>query len=357
MRRLMVAGGGTGGHLFPGLAVAELWSRVEGEGSVLFVGSSRGIEAREVPKAGYPLRLLPVSGLRGVRGVARLMGWLRLPWSIVQALAVVWRYQPNAALSVGGYAAGPAVAAAWLLGVPCFVMEQNSIAGFTNRVLARLSRRVFTSFENVDFPPQKIAQLGNPVRSALVSVRESDYAPAKPLKVLVVGGSRGARALNQAVRAWLVEHRPAYEVLHQTGTDDLESTQSAYVQHGAGRYRAAAFIDDMAEAYRQADLVVCRAGATTVAELAVCGRPAIFVPFPHATDDHQSKNAQQVVAAGAALLLPEPELTPAKLAGLVEGLDGDRVRLNAMAEIMAEWGRPHAARDIVASIREECGDV
>jgi UDP-N-acetylglucosamine--N-acetylmuramyl-(pentapeptide) pyrophosphoryl-undecaprenol N-acetylglucosamine transferase len=354
--RLLIAGGGTGGHLYPGLAIAEEVKARGGE--ALFVGTTRGLEARVVPAAGHPLELLEVSGLKRVGGAALARGLLRLPAAFARSIAIVRRFRPDAVLGVGGYASGPVVLAAALLRYPTAVQEQNSAPGFTNRRLGRFVRRVFIAFDGARayFPAAKIEFTGNPVRRAFLEAPAArgqagpgDAGP-RP-RVLVVGGSQGARAVNDLVvgAAAALAARGALPALaHQTGAADEARVREAYGRAGlAGAVEAAPFIDDMAGALGAADLVIARAGALTLAELAIVGRPAILIPLPTAADDHQSKNAAAFAGAGAAVVLPQPEATADRLAGLVADLLADAPRRRAMAAAMRTLARPDAARAIV----------
>lgn len=353
--KVLIAGGGTGGHLFPGIALAQELRQRDPSGQVLFVGSPRGIEARAVPKAGFDLTLLPISGLRRMGVKELLLGLARLPVALWQAAGVVRRFRPDVAVSVGGYAAGPAVLMARIWGVPCVVMEQNTVPGFTNKVLGRLAKRVITALPSRGFQAEKTVVLGNPVRQDLLAVREMPYAPETPLRVLLFGGSQGARALNRA----MIEAAPALgalssppRIVHQSGPYDADAVRDAYAAAGLQDAQVVAFIDDMAAAYADADLIICRAGATSLAELTVCGRPALLVPFPAAVDDHQTVNAKTAQEAGAARMLPQSELSSERLVGCIEELAHDHERLRRMARASHELGRPHAARSIADALEE-----
>lgn len=347
---VLIAGGGTGGHLFPGIALAQELMRRAPDAQVTFVGTERGIETRAVPKAGFDLELLPVSGLRRTGIVGLVKGLARLPVALWQAGSLVRRVAPDVAVSVGGYAAGPAVLAAKLLGVPCVVMEQNAVPGFTNRVLGRLVDRVFASLPTDGFPKRKVSVLGNPVRADLLSVRDEPYEPTDPPRILVFGGSQGARALNE-VWMQLAPRLPelGWRLTHQTGAADAERVSAAYRDAGA-TVNVSAFIDDMASAYRDADLVVCRSGASTIAELTVCGRPAILVPFPYAVDDHQTANAQVLEASGGAIHVPQNALSPDTLIGTIESLGPERLRRMAVAS--KTEGKPEAVARIADALKE-----
>jgi UDP-N-acetylglucosamine--N-acetylmuramyl-(pentapeptide) pyrophosphoryl-undecaprenol N-acetylglucosamine transferase len=352
---VMIAGGGTGGHLFPGIAVAQEVRRRSPASKVLFVGTARGIETRAVPKAGFPLVLLPVSGLRRKGFAGFVVGLMRLPFAVIGALRLVRRHRPTVAVSVGGYAAGPAILAARLLGVPCVVMEQNAIPGFTNRILGRLSTCILVGLPPSGFPTRKVRVVGNPVRADLLPVRARPYRPQTPLRLLLIGGSQGARALNDlmvALAPMLAGSGVSLRILHQTGAADLERVATAYKAANVEGAEARAFIDDMATAYREADLVLCRAGASTIAELTVCGRPSVLVPYPFAVDDHQTANAKTLAALGGAVHIPQAQLTVARLLELLRGFAGDPGRLEVMAARAREAGKPDSASAIVSILED-----
>lgn len=355
---LLIAGGGTGGHLFPGIAIAQELRRRDPASRILFVGSGRGIEGRAVPKAGFDLEKLPVSGLRRTGFGGLLAGMVRLPWAMLGAFRLVRRFQPDVALSVGGYAAGPAVLAARVLGVPCVVAEQNAVPGLTNRLLGRVASRIIVALPTKGLPADRVTVLGNPVRADLLEVRDSDFQPGAPLSVLIFGGSQGARALNEAMMAAAPALAEAsLRILHQSGAADEARVRDAYAQAGLAHAEVRAFIDDMATAYREAHLVVCRAGATTVAELTVCGRPAIVVPYPYAVDDHQTANARTLADTGAAIHLPQSSLTGETLVNLLLELSSDVERLKQMAARARTAGKPDAARAIVDALEAEVQHV
>jgi UDP-N-acetylglucosamine--N-acetylmuramyl-(pentapeptide) pyrophosphoryl-undecaprenol N-acetylglucosamine transferase len=345
---VVIMAGGTGGHVFPALAIA---ARLRQRGvAVSWLGTRHGIEAELVPQAGYAIDWISVSGLRG-RG---LVGWLlapaRLALALLQALAALRRRRPAAVLGLGGFASGPGGVAAWLLAIPLLVHEQNAVPGLTNRLLARLASRVMEGFPGT-FPPASGAfPTGNPVRPEIAALPPPEARLADrggPLRLLVLGGSLGAAALNAAVPAAAARLPGRLDIRHQAGRAKFEATRAAYAEAGVAA-RVEPFIDDMAAAYRWADLVLCRAGALTVAELAAAGVGAVLVPFPHAVDDHQTANAGYLVAAGAAELLPQSELDGARLAARLEALAGDRPRLLAMALAARSVARP-AATDLVAA--------
>ena len=361
--RLLIAGGGTGGHLFPGLALAEEVKTRHPRNEVLFVGSPRGIEVRAVPKAGFPLELIDVGPLKRQGFAGALKGFFRLPRSLWQSLQILRRFDPDVVFGVGGYASGPVVMAAFLMGIPRAIQEQNALPGFTNKTLGRFAQAIFIAFEEARpfFPPARTHLIGNPIRRAFLDNYLHPKAPEERFSLLVTGGSQGAHVLNlrviEALELLAPELGPRLRVRHQTGTKDLDEIAARYAKLApTGLHaEASAFIDDMALAYASADLLVCRAGATTIAELTVCKKPAILVPFPFAADDHQTVNARSLGKAGAAVLLTEKDLTAQKLAGEIRALAGDRERLKKMSRASALLGRPEAAREIADVCVSLCG--
>lgn len=340
---LMVMAGGTGGHIMPGLAVADCL-RDRGW-SVVWLGNPSGMEARIVPSRGYPLAPVRFSALRG-KGLTRV---LVLPFAILRgfwdALRAIRRWRPAVVIGFGGYVTFPGGMMAALSGRPLVIHEQNAIAGLANRVLARLSDAVLCGFPNA-LPGSQWT--GNPVRSAIASLSDSEarYAHRSgPLRLLVVGGSLGAAALNEAIPASLakidLERRPV--VTHQAGEKHIDALEAAYRAVGV-EANCVAFIEDMAKVYGEADLVICRAGASTVAEVAAAGVAAIFVPYPHAVDDHQTANARFLVDQGAGLLLPQTELDPERLAQRLMQLD--RSALSEMASRARALSKTTAADDV-----------
>jgi len=347
---ILIMAGGTGGHVFPALAVAD---RLRALGApVVWMGTRQGLEARLAPKADIPMEWIEVAGLRG-KGLRKILtAPVMLLRALFQARAIMRRQRPRLALGMGGFASGPGGVMARLAGVPLIVHEQNAYAGMTNRWLARIAKRVLTAFPN-SFPAARRAEVvGNPVRASIANLpapAERFAARRDRVRLLVVGGSQGALALNRLVPEALAllpaEQRP--EVWHQAGGRLQEAAAEAYQQAGVTA-RLEPFIDDMAAAYGWADLVLCRAGAITVAELAAAGVGAILVPFPFAVDDHQTANAQFLVQGGAALLAPQAELTAATLAAQLQELLSDRPRLLAMAQAARRLARIDAADRIAA---------
>lgn len=350
---MIVAGGGTGGHLFPGLAVAEV-AAAAGD-AVLFVGSAFGIEARVIPKTRFEFFAIPIRGVRGrgLRGVFQLA--VQLPTAVARAWRVVGRFGAQLVLGVGGYASFPVVVAAWLRGVPSVLLEQNARPGLANRVLGHLARRVCTTFSDANpyFPAGRAVLTGNPVRPLAAESREARSG----FTLLVFGGSQGAHRINEALHAaaeTLGAEISSLRIIHQTGRSDVGWLRDRYAALGLDA-EVLEFIEDMASAYSAADLVVCRAGATTVAELTALGKPAILVPYPFAADDHQRANADVLARRDAAILLLDRELDGDSLARTVIDLAGNRDRLVAMAARARELGMPDAAAQVLRVCREVGG--
>lgn len=350
-RPVLIMAGGTGGHIFPGLAVAECL-RAQGV-PVAWLGAVGGMETQVVPALRIELHAVRVGGLRGKGFATRLRAPLMLLRALWASLVVLRRVRPRSVLSMGGYVAGPGGVASWLLRRPLLVHEQNRVAGFTNRRLASLARRVLVGFAGA--LPQA-EWVGNPVRSAIAALpppaqRMADRSGRA--RLLVLGGSLGARALNLALPLALARVDPGQrpEILHQCGTRGLDEARAAYARAGV-EAQVVAFIDDMAATYGWADLAVCRAGALTVAELSAAGLGAVLVPFPHAVDDHQTRNAEVLVAAGAAEMMQENELNTEFLAQRLMTLLPDPRRLLAMAEAARTLAKPDAARMIARACLE-----
>ena len=346
--RVLVMAGGTGGHVFPALAVAEAL-RARGL-EVVWMGTRLGLEARVVPAAGIDVEWITIGGLRGKTLATRLVAPFKICLAVMQALRIMLRLRPAVVLGMGGYAAGPGGFAAWLTRRPLVIHEQNAVAGTTNRLLARLARRVLAAFPGA-FPDGINAEVvGNPVRPAIAALPHPNQRyPQRngPIRLLVLGGSQGALALNESVPAALAHlpERLRPEVRHQAGRNTLDVARAAYRKHGVDA-EVTEFIDDMAEAYGWADLVICRAGALTVSELAAAGLPAVLVPFPAAVDNHQTLNGGYLVAAGAAVLVPERQLGHERLARVLAGLLADRGRLHDMARRARGAARPEALEAI-----------
>ncbi|MCB9520498.1 MAG: undecaprenyldiphospho-muramoylpentapeptide beta-N-acetylglucosaminyltransferase [Myxococcales bacterium] len=354
--RIVISGGGTGGHVFPGIALADALVEAEPSVSITWVGTRGRVEETAVPRAGYPIEFVDVAFLHGTRGAARLRAAARLPRAGAQALGLLRRLRPDAVVGVGGFASGPIGAVAAASGVPLFVLEQNAVVGRTNRLLSRLARCAYATFDGSvpQLHARRVETLGNPVRAALREVRPMSE-PHRPVRVLVVGGSQGARALNAAMPTVIAALAPnvPVEVRHAAGPRDAAAVTAAYAAAGVDAV-VDPFIDDMAAAYAWTDLVVTRAGATTVAELGVVGRPAVLVPFPSAADDHQTANADAVERAGAGVRVAEPSLLAIDpCVDTLRALLSEPGRLTAMARAAAALGRPDAAARIAEDILQE----
>lgn len=359
--RVLIAGGGTGGHLYPGIALARELTRRDPAAEVSFVGTARGIEARVVPREGFALDLIHVAGLKGTAWRERLRGLLLLPVAAVDAWRVLSRRSPDVVVGVGGFASGPVLACAVLRRVPAMLLEQNAVPGVTNRLLAPFVQAAAVNFEEtlVYFPRTGFVA-GNPVRPEFFASSEEaddrgettrgDEAPGAA-RVLIVGGSQGAHAINLAMVAAAPRLAAAgvrLAITHQTGERDLDLVRAAYDRAGLAA-RVEAFIVEIDRAMKAADLVVCRAGATTLAELAAAGRPAVLVPLAAAADDHQRKNAEVFARAGAAEVLLERDLTGDRIAEAIERLIGAAERRTRMAAA----ARTLARRDAAARIADK----
>ena len=345
--RVIIAGGGTGGHVIPALAIAqELQSRYDAE--VLFIGTARGIETRLVPAAGFQLKLVTVGALSRVDLATRVKTVFDLPRAIAQSARIIRESTPDVMIGVGGYASGPAMIAASFMSVPMMAFEPNVVPGIANRMVAPMVRAAAVHFPATQQYFRNAVVTGVPVR------REFFHVPERPLDarptLLVFGGSQGAHAINVAVMeslAALAQAVLGFQLIHQTGEKDCEAAQAAAASAGISA-EISRFIDDMPGAFARADLLVCRSGASTVAEITAAGKPAIFVPLPTAADDHQRHNAETLANAGAALLLPQAELTADRLVEEVSSLLSDRARLAQMGAAARQFAHPHAAVEIAA---------
>jgi UDP-N-acetylglucosamine--N-acetylmuramyl-(pentapeptide) pyrophosphoryl-undecaprenol N-acetylglucosamine transferase len=333
-KRILIMAGGTGGHVYPALAVADSLS--EHGTQILWLGTAAGLEARVVPERGYTLATIKVAGLRGKSLSRVLFAPFTICLALFQSIKVIRQFKPEAVLGMGGYVSGPGGLAAWLLRVPLYIHEQNAIAGFTNRLLAPLATFVMQGFPDTFKKSLQVRTTGNPVRKEIADLHSSETNgknSKNEICLLVLGGSLGARALNQIVPEALntLDSSTALHVWHQTGTQHLQITKEIYDSHGVKDVRVDAYIEDMASAYEWADLVLCRAGALTLAELCVAGLASVLVPFPYAVDDHQTANARHLSDAGAAVLLPESELNASRLAQILSSLFEARSRVRDMA--------------------------
>jgi UDP-N-acetylglucosamine--N-acetylmuramyl-(pentapeptide) pyrophosphoryl-undecaprenol N-acetylglucosamine transferase len=351
---VIIAGGGTGGHLFPGIAIAEEILRRDRNNRVLFVGTKRGIEHRILPGLGYELSLIDVAGIKGKGLTGTLAAVTKLPRSFLQSGRIIRSFRPDLVLGVGGYASGPAVLMAHLLGIPTAVAEQNAFPGVTNRILSRFVDRIFLTFPDTEgrFPKSKSLYTGNPIRAAFLSELAAPERKKPGFTLLIFGGSQGARAINRAVPAALdqmTEIKGDLHIIHQTGTGDFEEVGRAYRAKDFDA-EVHAFIMDMPRVYGQADLLVCRAGATSIAELTASGRASLLIPYPYAANDHQSRNAEVLVRAGAAVMIPESDLTADRLGSIIMDLYHHRDRIQEMEARSRALAKPEAAGQIF----EEC---
>jgi UDP-N-acetylglucosamine--N-acetylmuramyl-(pentapeptide) pyrophosphoryl-undecaprenol N-acetylglucosamine transferase len=353
-RPILIMAAGTGGHVFPALALARLLREQSLE--VIWLGTERGLESRVIPAEGIPIERLSIGGLRGKGVFTWVAAPFRLGRALLQALAVMRRHQPSVVVGLGGFVTGPGGIAAWLTRRPLVIHEQNAIAGFTNRCLAHVARQVLEAFPNSFGRDVHSKVIGNPVRADISAVPPPSVRFAGrsgPVRILVIGGSQGAARLNAVVpfalkrlSSWL-----AFDVRHQAGERWIDAGRASYAQAGV-RADVRPFIEDMSEAYAWADLVICRSGALTVSELAAVGVGSVLVPFPNAVDDHQAYNAQYLVREGAAVLISDRELTAERLAAELQRLCAGRGKLLAMAERARLLAKPRAADELAASCLE-----
>jgi len=352
--RCVIAGGGTGGHLFPGMAIAEAFLEREGN-EVLFIGTERGIEAKVLKGSRFPLRTIRAMPLKGRSLFGKGKALWSLPGAVSEALSILKSYQPQIVLGVGGYASGPALMAAFLLGTKRAIHEQNVIPGMTNRILKRFSHRIFVSFEETEryFPKKKVFVTGNPIRKQ-IACAGMDRGQNERFTLLIFGGSAGARRINEAMMEalnLLDEIRTVLKIFHQAGGEDTHRLSKAYEEKGFDA-QVKPFFDDMGEYYRLADLVVCRAGAGTVAELAACGRAALLIPYPYAAHNHQWINAQKLVDMGAARAIRDGDLNGRSIAeGILHLYHHPEERMR-MENSIRSLGRPRAAQEIVEGCYE-----
>jgi UDP-N-acetylglucosamine--N-acetylmuramyl-(pentapeptide) pyrophosphoryl-undecaprenol N-acetylglucosamine transferase len=350
---VMIAGGGTGGHIYPGVAIAQEFKRRNPATQITFVGTARGLETKVIPREGFQLELIEVSALKRVGIFAQIRGLLLLPASFLAVRSLIRRIAPDVVIGVGGYASGPVVLIASLMGVPTLVAEQNALPGFTNRTLARFVRAAAITFEEAgQYFGNKAEITGNPVRTEFFAVEPKE--PGETIQILITGGSQGARAINDAMIGAIpmltAERQQAEGVslffTHQTGEKDYDRVRATYLENGI-KAEVRPFLEAIVDAFANADLVVCRAGATTVAELAAAGKPALMIPFPYAADDHQRKNAEAVERAGAGRMILQTELTPERLVQELLWLARSPQQLKRMAEAGKQLSHPDAAARVV----------
>jgi UDP-N-acetylglucosamine--N-acetylmuramyl-(pentapeptide) pyrophosphoryl-undecaprenol N-acetylglucosamine transferase len=354
--RLLITGGGTGGHLFPAVAFAEAVTARFPSSSIMFVGTRRKMDRTTLENLGFAIRTVHCKGLKGKNLIDALAAMLLLPVTIVESLVVLLRFKPELVFGVGGYVTGPVILAARMLGIPACIHEQNSIPGLANRLLGRIVNRIFISIPGSEkfFPPGKTIYSGNPVRSSIVRAgQKKKTSNSDSFTVLVLGGSQGAHRINtlvpECVTLFSAEQLQGLRIIHQTGSRDEEQVRKAY-ENMQVKAEAAAFYTDMASLYKQADLVISRAGATTIAELMAMGKAALLIPFPYAADNHQEANGKCLVEKNAARMFLEQELTAERLAEEIEYFRQHPDLLIEMGNNAADLAQPEAASVII----DEC---
>jgi UDP-N-acetylglucosamine--N-acetylmuramyl-(pentapeptide) pyrophosphoryl-undecaprenol N-acetylglucosamine transferase len=356
VQTLMIAGGGTGGHIYPAIAIAREWLARDASRRVIFVGTERGLEKTIVPKAGFPIEFIGVGGLKG-KGIGELAkNVFRLPLGFVQAFRLVGKYNPAVALGVGGYSSGPVLVAAKLRGVPTIIHEANAFPGVTNRALAKIVKTVAVAF--ADAAPRlgrkDAIVTGNPVRAEFFATQQLRNS-ATHQRLLIFGGSQGSRVINDAMTGallFLARFKGQIEIVHQTGPNELEKVKSAYRTSAFGEARVVPYLDPIVDEIAAADVVVCRAGAMTIGELSAVGRAAIFIPFAAATNNHQELNARVVERAGGGVVITEAELTPERLAGAISDVISSPDRSRQMGQAAKSLAAPEATKKIVDSIEK-----
>jgi UDP-N-acetylglucosamine--N-acetylmuramyl-(pentapeptide) pyrophosphoryl-undecaprenol N-acetylglucosamine transferase len=346
---IVIAGGGTGGHLFPGIAVAEALQEINPANKVLFLGTDRPLEQKILSQTPFLHETIPAGGLKGLTLKTKIQSLMQIPLGVVKAIRIYNEFSPHIVLGVGGYVSAPCVIAANLMGIPVVIQEQNSIPGLANRMLAKTSDQIYISFSQTRnfFKAKKTVYTGNPVRKSIVEASKTQRNNSNEnFTVFIVGGSQGASAINKAIIEAL-EHLDKQKVffIHQSGSDDELRLKNAYKQKNI-KADVQSFFHDMITPYQKADLIICRAGATTVAELSILGKPAIFIPFPHAADDHQVKNAQAIVDAGGAEMIIENQLSGYLLADRIRFFANNSGALETMHHKSLAFARPEAAYQI-----------
>ncbi|WP_022664416.1 undecaprenyldiphospho-muramoylpentapeptide beta-N-acetylglucosaminyltransferase [Desulfospira joergensenii] len=355
--RIIIAGGKTGGHLFPGIAVAQALESADPGCRILFVGTNAPFEINTLERYGYDHRIIAARPVKGGSLFAKAKAVVLILVSLVQSLFIIMMFRPGFVLGVGGFSSFALVLAAWILRIPTAIQEQNTIPGITNRLLSRFSGTIFTAFQATrHMPESKIQWVGNPIRRTETNESDEDLPKARPgdFTILVTGGSQGAASINSALikAAELLEETQDIFIIHQTGIRDEEEIGRAY-QDLKIRVHSAAFFHDMGAVQDMADLVIARAGAGTLSELCIKGLPAVLIPFPHAADDHQTSNARTLEEKGGAVLIPDHELSGKRLAQTILELKSDPERLASMSRVMKGLAMPHAAERIAAHIVKE----
>ncbi|MBW2631096.1 MAG: undecaprenyldiphospho-muramoylpentapeptide beta-N-acetylglucosaminyltransferase [Deltaproteobacteria bacterium] len=352
--RVIMAGGGTGGHVFPAVAIAGEFLERPDVQDVLFIGTEKGLEARILRDMGFTLRTINVEGVKGRRAAKMIVSLLKIPWSIAQSVSIIRNFRPDIVLGVGGYASGPAVITAHFMGIKTVIAEQNALPGFTNRMLGRFVDRIFLSFPDREgwFADAGTVVTGNPVRKGFVKGIKKSRRTGDKFSILIFGGSQGAQTINRVVVesiGYLKDIKDRLVITHQTGDKDMDEVSAAYHDYGvdAGVH---SFITDMSSAYGSADLLICRAGATSVAEITASGKASVLIPYPFAAGGHQELNARVLTDAGAAEMILESELDGKRLAGVIRRLFNSPGTINRMEKESEKLGNVKAAEDIV----DEC---
>ncbi|MBT6345615.1 MAG: undecaprenyldiphospho-muramoylpentapeptide beta-N-acetylglucosaminyltransferase [Nitrospina sp.] len=357
-KRVVIAGGGTGGHLYPGIALAKALKRHDMDIEISFVGTQKGIEAKVLPREGFELKTILSAGLLGKKRLSRWMSWVKLPMGTAQSMCFLLKKQPGLVVGVGGYASGPLVLSAWILRIPILIHEQNSIPGLTNTWLGKIANKVAVSFKGSAkfFRKDKVEVTGNMIREEICQPREAyTKDPDSPFRVLVLGGSQGAHSINiamvEALQS-LKDNQEAIHITHQTGERDFQAVKSEYESYGFS-HDVRPFIDDMAEQYRQASLVICRAGATTLAEVTACGKVSVLIPYPHAAHNHQEKNARVLNSANAGELVLDKDLSGPRIAQSILHAIEDPQRMEEMGKNSYQLGN----RDATEKVRDLCMEL
>ena len=357
-KRVVIAGGGTGGHLYPGIALAKALKRQDMDIEIAFVGTQKGLEAKVLPREGFELKTILSAGLLGKKRLSRWMSWVKLPVGTAQSMCFLIRKRPDLVVGVGGYTSGPLVLSAWILRIPILIHEQNSIPGLTNKWLGKIANKVAVSFKESAkfFSKDKIEVTGNMIREEFCQPRETfPKGPRGLFRVLVLGGSQGAHSINVAMMEALeslTSKKGNIHITHQTGESDFAMVKREYENSGFS-HDVRPFIDGMAEQYRKASLVICRAGATTLAEVTACGKVSVLIPYPHAAHNHQEKNARVLEAANAGELVLDHELSGTRIAQSILRALEDPQRLEEMEENSYQLGN----RDATEKVRQICMDL
>jgi UDP-N-acetylglucosamine--N-acetylmuramyl-(pentapeptide) pyrophosphoryl-undecaprenol N-acetylglucosamine transferase len=363
IRKVIISGGGTGGHIYPAVAIANAFKEKDSQVQILFVGAEGKMEMEKVPKAGFDIVGLPIVGINRAHLWKNILFPFKLIKSLFKAFAILKSFKPDVVIGVGGYASGPTLIGAWLRKIPFFIQEQNSYAGITNKVLGPKAKHIFVAYPHMSkfFPNEKITITGNPVRKDLMDLSGKKEKASLFFKlnervptILVLGGSQGARSINLAILGGLEAFQKAgIQIIWQTGINFEPLAQAAVGKFTGLPSYVSAFIYEMDLAYSMADLVISRAGALSVSEICLVGKPSLLVPFPHASEDHQTENAKSLVMENAAILIPDKNAKESLVSGAIKTLD-DKNLLAKLAENSFSMGKPKAAQQIVAIIKEQC---